>query len=758
LYGTGLRGNGRNQLNVAASPATFFFDDHDLKPIVSILRERLPHEAGRCLAEADHIRKHCFDLLGYNGVQYGEHIDWSLDAVNGVRAPHKPWYKIGYLNFGDVGDPKVIWELNRHQHLVTLAKAALISGDRGYTEELVRQWSSWREQNPYPVGINWASSLEVAFRSLSWLWVRQLTGLALGSSVAGRDFERQLMAQLAVSGRHIERYLSTYSSPNTHLLGEAVGLFFIGTLCPGLRSAARWQRLGWDIICREAERQVRADGAHFEQSTYYHVYALDMLLHARTLAFRNGISIPESLDLTLLRMLEFLAGLAQSGPPTRLGDDDGGRLFNPRRNRAEHLLDPLATGAALYHQSSLKATACGLREETVWLLGPDGVASFDSVPAASTSSGSRKFDASGTCIISDKDAQTARLTIDAGPLGGGTGGHGHADALSLTLSVDGREWLTDPGTFCYSSREPGLRDSFRGTAAHNTLQVDGSDQAEPAGPFGWKQMPETQVDEWSCGECFTRFEGSHCGYQRFSSPVVHRRSVLRVAPGPGTGQSPLWLIRDRAEGSGAHHLAVRWHLGEGVTALKSRQAFVLTWNSSALAMLAPEEHAWNDTLDQAWISPAYGARVDATVIRWSRQALLPVEFAVLVRVLPDPKADAGIFANLRASDAGARADLLGVGGYCYTFEGWNHYFLWSDQAGAWAVAQWSSDARFLYCCTSPDESVHRWIVSHGSYVTVEGRRLIALERPIERFEWEGREGDGRIFCSDPSRVREWRPR
>ena len=65
-------------------------------------------------------------------------------------------------------------------------------------------------------------------------------------------------------------------------------------------------------------------------------------------------------------------------------------------------------------------------------------------------------------------------------MGWGNGGHGHADLLSVQLTGEGRERLIDPGTGSYMRRED--RDWFRGTAAHNTLEVDGRSQAIPAGP------------------------------------------------------------------------------------------------------------------------------------------------------------------------------------------------------------------------------------------------------------------------------------
>src|SRR4029077_19244415 len=126
---------------------------------------------------------------------------------------------IPYLDFARAGDHKIIWELNRHQHLTTLAQACLLSGRDEYFDEIIRQWESWVIANPYQRGINWASALEVAFRALSWIWVYHLVGPQMEA-----DFRRRFLNELYRHGLHIERNLSFYFSPNTHLLGEAVAL------------------------------------------------------------------------------------------------------------------------------------------------------------------------------------------------------------------------------------------------------------------------------------------------------------------------------------------------------------------------------------------------------------------------------------------------------------------------------------------------------------------------------------------------------
>jgi len=183
MHRMGVR-NGAIRLNAesAARPGQFFFSASEFSGIeiserADLLRKHLPDEAAEILREADEICGHRFRLLGYENLEYGSEIDWHLDLVHGKRAPMDPWFKIPFLDFAVVGDHKVTWELNRHQHLVTLAKAGLLSGNNNnnkYVRELVAQWRSWVRANPYPLGINWASALEVAFRSLSWIWVDQL--------------------------------------------------------------------------------------------------------------------------------------------------------------------------------------------------------------------------------------------------------------------------------------------------------------------------------------------------------------------------------------------------------------------------------------------------------------------------------------------------------------------------------------------------------------------------------------------------------
>ena len=664
LYRTGLE-QPAARLQPAAQAKFFFGQDKEKdEPVhrAALLRERLPHEAERIIHEADNICRHEFYLLGYEKLDYGPNVDWHADPVHGKRSPLKPWFKINFLDFGEVGDHKVIWELNRHQHLVTLAKAWRLTGNQIYTSELATEWYSWQRANPYPIGINWASALEVAFRSLSWLWVRNLLA---GCAELPADFQTDLLLALQLHGRYIERYLSTYFSPNTHFLGEAVALFFIGTLCPEISAAQRWRDRGWRIVLEESERQVRADGVYFEQALYYHVYALDFFLHARRLASENGFAIPEQFDNVLKKMLDVIQALSEVGPPEGFGDDDGGRVFNPRRNQVEHMTDPLALGAILYHCD--KYGAAGLTEEAIWLFADKAIEVL-SEPRLPISAASKAFESGGFYLINDHQPCAQQLMIDAGPQGTGHSGHGHADALSIRLSLDGHRFLIDPGTYSYVSGSKD-RDWFRGTGAHNTLRVDSLDQAVPDGPFAWNSIPNVKAETWLNGETFDFFVGSHDGYRRLPDPVLHLRSVFHV-------KGSLWFVRDVAEGQGSHLLESFWHFAPELHVSEERGILLAeppatdgNLKHAGLALLVDGKSAWKTEITEGFVSPAYGTKQVAPVVCASINATLPQECGVLL--LPVTRSsDIGTLAAIDESP------VRGVRGYRYqTHHGAEFLFL-----------------------------------------------------------------------------------
>jgi hypothetical protein len=711
-----------------AARGKFFFSAAELPSLLGLLTRRFPSVARDIVLRAEQILTHRFDLLGYENLEYGTEIDWHLDIVHGKRAPRKPWFTVKYLDYNEVGDAKIAWELNRHQHLVTLAKAYGITGDARFGNELIAQWKQWHTENPYPIGINWASSLEVAFRAISWTWVYFLLA---ESSLLTAELSEEFARALALSGRHIEKYLSTYFSPNTHLLGEALALFALGTLFPGFPRAARWKSRGWEIIQKSAREQVRPDGFYFEQSTYYHVYALDMFLHARVLAAKNDVPIPVEFDRVLLKMLDALCMLSRAGVPPMIGDDDAGRVFDGRRNRAEHMFDPLCTGAILYQRGDFKFFVGGMREETLWLLGEKGLDEFEILKTCDPSIESIGLQESGLYLMADVETGQ-QLFVDAGPHGPG---HGHADALSIQLIRNGRVLLMDPGTYEYVG-EGEERVLYRGTSAHNTMVVDGKDQAESKGPFGWERAPSVKVQTWVTGKSFSLLDASHDGYECLPEPVTHRRLVFHR-------KGQFWLVRDVAAGHGSHHLELLWHLGPGLSP-ESTKDNLFAEGQDKLAFITVEGQEWAQSAHRGNWSPVYGRQEKAMVLSFAHTGSLPLEFVTIL--LPDANLRSGLGRLERMPDK------VGVRGYRYVREKQEDCFFFADGGAVWSLGNWTSDARFLYWSCDRGRDVRLLVICDGTYAEVNGVRLLAGEQAVDYAEVISADGRTELKSSNPERV------
>jgi Heparinase II/III-like protein/Heparinase II/III N-terminus len=448
---------------LTALPPTPAFDA-SFAPCLPLPDVALTEPARQIIDLADPIQRHQFPILGAT-VAAGPDIRWRRDYLRGIETGLAYFRLIPYLDSSRAGDHKTIWELNRHQHLIVLAQAYLLTGDSGNLDEIRAQIDSWIAGNPFHRGTNWASALEVAFRALSWIWVYHLVGREMPPEFRARWFH-----MLYLHGCHLANNLSFYFSPNNHLVGEALVLHALGLFFAGYQRAARWERLGARVMREQMDRQIRADGSSFEQSTYYQVYLLDMFLLHSTLARPD----PEYV-VKLERMAEFL--LAVAGPSRRLpllGDDDGGLLPFSRR--------PCWAGkweSRLFPDAGIAVMTCG----------------------------------------------PVHAIVDAGPFGALHSGHSHSDTLSIVVSSGDDEILIDPGTYTYTS-EPEWRDWFRGSSAHNTIRIDGRDQGTMAGPFRWTHQPEVTIREWHTTSERDILD-AECRYAGFT----HRRRVEFQKPG-----------------------------------------------------------------------------------------------------------------------------------------------------------------------------------------------------------------------------------
>ncbi len=388
------------------------------------------------------------------------------------------------------GDIKYVWEHNRHHHLVELAKAYYLTGKQEYADEVRAQVESWIEQCPYLQGVHWSSSLESAIRVINWCFAYRFLAARQGGYLERHsEFVTRWSRSIHQHLVFISRYFSRYSSANNHLIGEACGLF-VGALCFSCRESPRWLRTSRQILEEEALRQVWPDGVSKEQAISYHSFVFDFLLIAGLLGRRNGQEFSAQYWERLERMAEFVSSVIdRKGDVPQIGDEDDGFVVVLSHEADFKLFRSLlATAAVLFRRGDFARAAVHFDEKSFWLLGFQDFQALCDQNQGRTATISFPF--GGYYLLKGGEGT---MIVDCGPLGYlSLAAHGHADALSIQLAYKDRWLLVDPGTYAYHTQRE-WRDYFRGTAAHNTVRVDGVDQSVIGGNFMWLSKAESHL-------------------------------------------------------------------------------------------------------------------------------------------------------------------------------------------------------------------------------------------------------------------------
>ena len=505
--------------------------------------------------QADRISAHKLSYFHLRDHDHGHPIQWNKDHGSNIAAPMRLAQKIDYRDFSEAGDCKLVWEPNRHQHLVVLARAWRASGNEKYARAIKEQIESWLAQCPYGYGMNWRSPMELSVRLINWVWAIDLT---LESGIFTGAFRDQLFHSIYLHLHEVTSKYSQGSSANNHLVGEAGGVFITTSYFPQLTNAARWQAESFEILCREIELQTFADGSNKEMALEYQFFVLQFFLVCGLVGRWCGKEFPQRYWRNVEQQLLFIGRLQEGGGnPVFYGDADDGYVLN----LGDSHTDPkplLAAGALLFDNACCKAWAPDYSESLRWLFGAAGREKFTAIAADKGSNvlSSHAFGDSGFYLLQSGSHNTndcISVLFDCGQLGfGSIAAHGHADALSFTLKAFGEDILIDPGTYDYFTY-PQWRQYFRSTLAHNTIEVDGQDQSVMLGLFLWGKRATASCLDWRPSAHGGRVKGEHTGYERLPDPLLHRRTLEL------NGEQRLLTITDEIMTKGQHTVRLAFH-------------------------------------------------------------------------------------------------------------------------------------------------------------------------------------------------------
>ena len=584
--------------HLANRPASSFVLPLDSPGEVAAILERIyPEYLASVIGAADASCRNELSLLD-RSFRFPRGIDWQQDPVTGWRWPLMHRSRVDrYLGSARPVDLIVFWELNRHQHFTSLGIAFWLTGDHRYMDAFCSHTQSWIATNPVRHGVNWYHGLEVAIRCIAWTSAFQFfRSSPTFRATTGKAFLKSLWQQADFVSSHLQTTIS--DAPNDHMISELVGLIIVGAAFPEFRAGSAWRDLGLRLLNEQATAQTHPDGVHKEQATGYHRIIVELLSLIVARSRQGALPPVPILEATLERMLDYLVFTSTPGGRAPMwGDSDYGRALGLGHKKDFWDIRPIvSTGAVLFRRPDWKYVAGRLDEETLLLLGSEALTSWEQLGAYPPNQTSRGFSSAGLYIMRDSwVADTDVAVFRCGPFGlGGEGhcAHAHCDLLSFVLCVHGQPVLVDAGAYIYHGA---WRDYFRLTAAHNTVVIDGHDQAVPLPNFNWRHLPEAKCLQWTGGR--VRGVLTSPSHVEFSRELAHPRAGV-------------WELVDRFTGPAVHTMEWFFHFapdldlklhenGQALTVFKDGQSFLV---------LHLPDGGIRPQLRESWYSRQYGVK------------------------------------------------------------------------------------------------------------------------------------------------------
>lgn len=463
-----------------------------------------------------------------------------------------------------LGDIRTNWELNRHHQFAVLAKSFCATCDRSYLDELSFLFEDWNTKNPFMWGPEWSSPMEESIRLINWLAAAAfLESSCIDEVKVLRD---KMCSGAWVMAAHVRLHYSRFSSANNHTIIEAAGV----AIAAALFGQRQWLREALHLIESEVVLQTHPDGVNKEQALHYELFIMEALCLVAHVLQASGDAFSEVLAGQIRSMARYArACYVGDGRFVEFGDDDEGIIFNLASHKPSYPEYVLSL-ASLEIGSNERLVEDICPCETIrWLYTNERLGAVGGLPLAELAR-IESFQDGGVTFLRG-DGGRVVLAFDHGPLGfGALAAHGHADALSVQLFVDGESILIDPGTYVYNGNRA-MRDLFRSTKMHNTVCIDGRDQSEMLGPFLWGRKAEVSDFELKEDDSsVVRLGAVHDGYaptlvertiEFGDSKVILTDEVVGLGVGSAISYLHVPLAGVKAKGS-----AVELALGSGAKA------------------------------------------------------------------------------------------------------------------------------------------------------------------------------------------------
>lgn len=467
-----------------------------------------------------------------------------------------------------------------------LAAAYAQTGEARFQHAWESLVASWIRQVPVDFGPTDA----IARRIQNWIYAWNIFADAPHFTGLSEGLDEKIIASLAQQTGYLRNHLT---AERNHRTLELYALLIVALALPEAAIDADLLDFTMQAFYQNLLADVRSDGVHREHSTHYHMMVLRSYLGARINVSHFGLSFPRDYDERLERACEFAMHCHRpdGGIPT-LSDSDAGNYF-----------DLLQLASSLFSRpdflSAATSGAQGVPPEKRYVSFPD--AGYH-IQRSGWGKGKTSFE------------RESFLIFDCGPLG--DGGHGHYDMLNVEIAGGGKSLIVDPGRYTYSEHPPNLRHWFKGTAAHNTVCIDGLDQVAYRRGKPKKPLPQARFIERRSAPGFDFL----CGMAQSSCyEVIHTRRIFYIA-------DEYWIICDSLSGERPHRFDLRFHLAPD--AWERVQIAGSTVRAPGLALVFSGGSRLQ--IEPGWFAPLYGVKVNAPVISAIIEGTSSAEFVTVV--------------------------------------------------------------------------------------------------------------------------------
>ncbi len=540
--------------------------------------EQYKHWIAQYPAAVEKLRSDADTIVAGSIDWYSRHskplpVNWHQNPFSKETIPSEQhWSELGEFNYGDI---KHFWEPARFSWALTLLRAYWLTDDERYPDAFWTHFESWYQQSPPNAGIHWKCGQETSIRAMNMCLLLHGFDHSSHSTVDRRD---KILALMLVSGQRIEANLQyAYSQQNNHGTSEAAALFIIGTLFPALPNAESWRRKGADGLKDQLDALVYADGGFAQHSHNYHRVMLQAVNFALSVAQRGDHNLHSTVKQRHAAASQALCKAVSpfSGKLPMCGGNDGALLFPLASN------DYLDFRPVVQASQRLANAACGFPpgewdEEALWF----GCANSELSLATETL----------TTTADHYIWRIGQLELYLRVSKHYEHRPAHADQLHVDVLWQGLPVLVDAGSYSYNNGD--WNDWFSGTAAHNTMQIDGRDQMPRLSRF--------LFDHWNVARCIRADDqGGEFEFIDYLGVRHYRRVSINA---------DALVIEDRVSGN-YKTAELNWHVHPDMQSELHNTQLLL--GEMTMAFSEPA------TSVQSWQSDYYAEKIERSCVRLS---------------------------------------------------------------------------------------------------------------------------------------------